>query len=47
MTQKEKQEIIAELKNYILKHLKVNVEGYYEPYSGQTEHSHRTSIKFD
>ena len=47
MTQEEKQEIISELKTYILEHLKVNVEGYYEPYSGQSEHYHQTSIEFE
>jgi hypothetical protein len=50
MTEEEKQEIIdavvEELKDYIEKHLRVEVDGYYEPYSGQTEHYHKTRIYF-
>lgn len=47
MTQEEKQKIISELKTYIKKHLNISVDGYYEPYSGQTEHSHKVTITFN
>ena len=47
MTQQEKQEIISELKTYIKNHLNVSVDGYYVPYSGQTEHYHEVTITFD
>lgn len=50
MTQEEKQEIIdeviKELKSYIKKHLNVDVEGYYDAYSGQREHYHKAEIYF-
>lgn len=50
MTQEEKQEIIdavfEKTKNYIEEHLNIEVEGYYEPYSGQREHWHRVNLNF-
>lgn len=50
MTQEEKQEIIDEvvdkLISYIENHLKVDVDGYYEPYSGQREHYHKANVYF-
>lgn len=51
MTQEEKKEIIDEvfekLKNYIKKHLKVEVDSVYDPFSGNDDHYHETSVYFD
>lgn len=44
MTQEEKQALLEELKTYIQEHLNVEVEGYYEPYSGQHEHYHKVTL---
>ena len=50
MTQEEKEEIIdavfEKTKNYIKEHLNIEVEGYYEPYSGQSEHWHHVNLDF-
>ena len=34
MTKEEKNTILEELKDFIKEHLSVEVESYYEPYSG-------------
>ncbi|MBR1526579.1 MAG: hypothetical protein IJ640_07965 [Prevotella sp.] len=47
MTQEEKESIVEELKEYIQEHLNIDVDGYYEAYSGQREHYHRVTISFD
>lgn len=48
ITQEEKRQIIDEAKEeilqYIRENLSVDVEGYYEEYSGQHEHYHRAEI---
>jgi len=47
MTQEEKQEIIEELKDFIKEHLNIEVDSYYDPYSGHDDHLHKVRIYFD
>lgn len=42
-----KEEIINEIKDYIKEHLSIDVDGYYDSYSGQREHYHKVTISFD
>ena len=49
VTEQEKAEIIQEAKEEIIQYIKENllveVEGYYEEYSGQHEHYHKVNIE--
>jgi hypothetical protein len=49
MTEEEKEYIIDEtverLKSYIRENLVVEVDGYYEPYSGQDDHYHHVMVE--
>lgn len=48
VTEQEKAEIIQEAKEeiiqYIKEHLQIDVDGEYDPYSGQREHYHNVTI---
>lgn len=45
MTQEEK-ELFEKFKEYMHDHLIIEVEGEYDPYSGQSEHYHRVTFYF-